>query len=65
MNIRNLLRNPKTTITGIGALIGAATLGYGMYRGTVPIDAETIATTGGLASAGLSGILGQDSTKNK
>ena len=52
--------NWKTTLAGLGALIGAAALGYGMSTGVVPVNAQTIATTGGLAAAGLGNVLGKD-----
>jgi hypothetical protein len=61
----SLFKHPKTTIAGIGALAGAAALGYGMSTGAVPIDTQTIATAGGLASAGIAGIAGKDAVPLK
>lgn len=58
--IKSLFDHPKTTVAGIGALAGAAAIGYGMYTGAVPINAQSVATAGGLASAGLAGIAGKD-----
>lgn len=58
--LKELFNHPKTTITGLGALAGAAVMGYGMSTGTVPIDSHNIAITGGLASAGLAGVFGKD-----
>ncbi len=63
--IKSLFNHPKTTITGIGALAGAAAVGYGMSSGKVPMDATNMSIAGGLASAGLSGIFGKDAEPTK
>jgi len=59
--ITGLFAHPKTTVTGLGSLLGAASIGYGMNSGAVPINAQNIAIAGGLASAGLAGVFGADS----
>lgn len=58
--IKGLFAHPKTTVAGLGALTGAAAMGYGMSTGTVPMDSHNIAITGGLVSAGLAGVFGKD-----
>ena len=63
--IKGLFSNPKTTAAGVGALAGAAALSYGMSTGTVPITTETVATAGGLASAGVAGLVGKDAVGQK
>lgn len=59
--IKSLLEHPRTTLSGLGALAGAAAIGYGMSTGKVPIDSQNLAIAGGLASAGLTGVFGKDS----
>ena len=60
--LQGLFTHPKTTLGGIGSLLGAAALGYGMSTGSVPINAQSIATIGGLASAGFAGLTASDAT---
>jgi len=63
--IKDIFAHPKTTLGGLGALLGAAAIGYGMSTGAIPIDGQSVAMAGGLASAGLAGISGKDANPVK
>ena len=58
--IKGLFANPKTTAAGLLQLAGGAAIATGMATGKMPVNAETIALSGGLVSGGLGNLAAKD-----